>query len=224
MHLARDSRPTGYVSCFELTEYFDPRQLILQRRKALVFPCYASHKLSTSKNLGQCKQRTYHQHECPLQGTAAMKCRSISAHALLQPAPLPLPPRLAQRCGGLGQPGEPGARIGVEIELLGEGQGPAALHVLLLSCTAPPDLLLLHGKRLESHAVLSRFAIGNNGSLLRKLGKCALLVTSGFELTMGCGARCRFTCSRHGNSLILTALRQQPPLPPNAPSRLTQPT
>ena len=72
---------------------------------------------------------TYHQHGCLLQGTAATKCRSKSAHALLQPAPLPLPAHPVQTPAALGRPEKIGLEVGVE--LLAGGQGPGALHGLL---------------------------------------------------------------------------------------------
>ena len=72
---------------------------------------------------------TYHQHGCLLQGTAAVKYHSKSARALLQPAPLLLPPRLVQTPAALGQPDEIGTGVGVG--LLAGGRGPGALNGLL---------------------------------------------------------------------------------------------
>ena len=72
---------------------------------------------------------TYHQHGCLLQGTAAVKYHSKSAHVLLQPAPLLLPPHLVQTPAALGRPDETG--VGVGIGLLAGGRGPGALHGLL---------------------------------------------------------------------------------------------
>ena len=82
---------------------------------------------------------TCHRRGCLLQGTAAMRYHSRSAHELQQPAPLLPPPPLAQRYAAL-------AEIGGGKGHLGEGRGLGVLHVVCYWTGTLGWCLLLHMK------------------------------------------------------------------------------